>query len=110
MLEVTKVDLARADVLLKSLKRCKVSDLEGEEILAFAQSWHWLVTIFDRIKEDLKASDLVAQLAALEATQKAEAEKAKIAAEAAQEALEVPPEVRSMKNLEAITARKKPRK
>lgn len=53
MLEFTKTDLARCDTVLKALKRGKY-ELEGEEVLAFAQSFGWLATLFERMKADIE--------------------------------------------------------
>ncbi len=51
-MEFTKTDLARLETVMKILKRGKY-DLEGEEVLAFAQAFHWVSATFDRIKEHL---------------------------------------------------------
>jgi hypothetical protein len=53
MLEFTKVDLARAETVMKALKRGKY-ELEGDEVLAFAQAFAWISVVFDRIKADLE--------------------------------------------------------
>ncbi len=53
MLDFTKTDLARAETVIKALKRGKY-ELEGEEVLAFAQAFAWISVVFDRIKADLE--------------------------------------------------------
>lgn len=58
-MEVTKTDLARAEVVMKALKRGKY-DLEGEEVLAFAQAFHWVAELFGRIKTSLDTPPPVA--------------------------------------------------
>lgn len=52
MIEFTKVDLARLENVIKAVKRGKY-ELEGEEILAFAQSFAWLSALFDKIQSDI---------------------------------------------------------
>lgn len=52
MLEFTKIDLARCETVIKALKRGKY-ELEGDEVLAFAQAFAWLSQAFDRISFDL---------------------------------------------------------
>jgi hypothetical protein len=52
MLEFTKTDLARCETVMKALKRGKY-ELEGDEVLAFAQAFAWLSQTFDRISTDL---------------------------------------------------------
>jgi hypothetical protein len=51
-MQFTKTDLARLEQLLKALRRGKY-DLEGEEVLAFAQCFHWAGALFDAMKESL---------------------------------------------------------
>lgn len=53
MLEFTKSDLARLDTTMKALKRGKY-ELEGEEVLAFAQAFAYVSDLFDRIKADIE--------------------------------------------------------
>ncbi len=52
MLEVTKTDLVRCDTVLKALRRGKY-ELEGEEVLAFAQAFGWLADHHEKIKAAL---------------------------------------------------------
>jgi hypothetical protein len=52
MLEFTKTDLARCETVIKALKRGKY-ELEGDEVLAFAQAFSWLSNTFDRIHADI---------------------------------------------------------
>jgi len=54
MIEFTKTDLARMDTVMKALKRGKY-ELEGEEVLAFAQAFAWVSVTFDRIKSAMEA-------------------------------------------------------
>ena len=51
-MEVTATDAARLKVLLTALKRGKY-DLEGEEVLAFAQMFHWASELAVRISTAL---------------------------------------------------------
>jgi hypothetical protein len=51
-MEVTKTDLARLETVMKILKRGKY-ELEGEEVLAFAQAFHWVSATFDKITQHL---------------------------------------------------------
>lgn len=51
-MEVSKVDLARCETIIKALKRGKY-ELEGEEVLAFAQCFAWLGALHERIKTTL---------------------------------------------------------
>lgn len=53
MLDFTKTDLARCDTVMKALKRGKY-ELEGEEVLAFAQAFAWLSFQFERMKTDIE--------------------------------------------------------
>jgi len=48
-IEVTDVDSARVGVLMTALKRGKW-ELEGEEILAFAQVFSWAAELQGRLK------------------------------------------------------------
>lgn len=52
MIEFNKVDLARLENVIKALKRGKY-ELEGDEILAFAQSFAWLSSLFDKMQADI---------------------------------------------------------
>lgn len=52
-MEVTKVDLMRADTILRVIRRGQF-DLEGEEVLAFAQAYHWQAELVGRIKKELE--------------------------------------------------------
>ncbi len=54
MLELTKTDLARLDNVRKALLKGKY-ELEGDEVLAFAQSFHWLNAHYERVKAALEA-------------------------------------------------------
>jgi len=54
MLEFTKTDLARCDTVMKALKRGKY-ELEGEEVLAFAQAFAWLSAHYELMKNDIEA-------------------------------------------------------
>ncbi|TXH10648.1 MAG: hypothetical protein E6R04_04765 [Spirochaetes bacterium] len=54
MLEVTKTDLVRCETVLKALRRGKY-ELEGEEVLAFAQAFGWLADHAEKIKAALAA-------------------------------------------------------
>lgn len=51
-MEVTKVDIARAENVIRALKRGKF-EVEGEEILAFAQSFAWLGELIGRVQAAL---------------------------------------------------------
>jgi hypothetical protein len=52
MIEFNKVDLARLETVMKALKRGKY-ELEGDEVLAFSQSFAWLSSLFDKIQADI---------------------------------------------------------
>jgi hypothetical protein len=54
-MEVTKTDLARLETVMKILKRGKY-ELEGEEVLAFAQAFHWVSATFDKIAQHLASA------------------------------------------------------
>jgi hypothetical protein len=58
MIEFTKIDLARMDTILKMVRRGKY-ELEGEEVLAFAQAYAWAMTTMDRMKASLEAPEPV---------------------------------------------------
>ena len=51
-MQFTKTDLARLEQLLKALRRGKY-ELEGEEVLAFAQCFAWASTLHEAIKDSL---------------------------------------------------------
>ena len=51
-MKVNDTDKKRAENLAKMLRRGKW-ELEGEEILAFAQTYNWLGTMLIRMDEDL---------------------------------------------------------
>lgn len=53
MPEFTKTDLARCETVMKALKRGKY-ELEGDEILAFAQAFAWLSAQFERIRSEVE--------------------------------------------------------
>jgi len=55
-IEVTATDLTRIKVVLSSLKRGKW-ELEGEEILAFAQGFGWVAELQGRVKAALDTPD-----------------------------------------------------
>lgn len=61
-MEVTKLDLTRADNLIKMLKRGKY-ELEGEEVLGFAQTFHWVATLKLKIEDELAPKPPAAALA-----------------------------------------------
>lgn len=52
-MEVTKTDLIRATVVLTALRRGKY-DMQGDEVLAFAQAFTWLTELHDRVKLSLE--------------------------------------------------------
>lgn len=52
-MEVTKTDLARADTILRCIRRGQY-DLEGEEVLAFAQAYSWMADLLGRMKASLE--------------------------------------------------------
>lgn len=54
MIEFTKGDLVKLTNIMGALKRGKY-DLEGDEVLALAQSFAWISQLADRIKADLDA-------------------------------------------------------
>lgn len=64
-MEFTKTDLARLETVMKILKRGKY-ELEGEEVLAFAQAFHWVSATFDKIREHLTTPPPVVKPAPLE--------------------------------------------
>lgn len=51
MLEFSKLDLARLETVMKALKRGKY-ELEGDEVLAFAQAFAYLSSLYEKIKTD----------------------------------------------------------
>lgn len=53
-MEFTKTDLVRLETVLKMVRRGKY-ELEGEEVLAFAQAYAWGTGMMDRIKVALEA-------------------------------------------------------
>jgi hypothetical protein len=53
-MEVSKVDLARVDNVLKALSKAKYDDLLCGEILAFAQCYHWLIEFQSRLTKALE--------------------------------------------------------
>lgn len=53
MIEFTKPDLNKLITVMAALKRGKY-ELEGEEVLAFAQSFAWLSQLSDKVKADLE--------------------------------------------------------
>lgn len=52
-MDVVKVDLVRANTLMSMFRRGKY-ELEGEEVLAFAQGVAWLVDLTTKIKVELE--------------------------------------------------------
>lgn len=53
-MDVTKVDAAICDTVVKALKRGKY-ELEGDEILAFAQAFAWVAELKARIENAVAA-------------------------------------------------------
>lgn len=53
MIEVTKGDLHKVINVMAALKRGKY-EVDGEEVLALAQSFAWLSQFADKIKADLE--------------------------------------------------------
>lgn len=53
MIEFTKPDLNKLITVMAALKRGKF-ELEGEEVLAMAQSFAWLSQLADKIKADIE--------------------------------------------------------
>lgn len=54
--EIAETDSIRLSNLLAFLKRGKC-ELQGEEVLAFAQSWHWAIGHLAKVKESLAAPE-----------------------------------------------------
>lgn len=54
VLQVTATDIARIKTVLSALKRGKWTELEGEEILAFAQAFGWTAQLASRLEASLK--------------------------------------------------------
>lgn len=53
MIEFTKADLNKVINVMAALKRGKY-EVDGEEVLAFAQSFAWLSQLADKIKTQLE--------------------------------------------------------
>lgn len=50
----TDVDLRRVQVLISALKRAKFDDMHGEELLAFAQVYQWVLSLAGTIQQETK--------------------------------------------------------
>ena len=59
-MQFTKTDLARLEQLLKVFRRGKY-ELEGEEVLAFAQCFHWAGALCETVKESLVPKPVVTE-------------------------------------------------
>jgi hypothetical protein len=59
-IEVGEVDLRRLNVILTAMKKGKW-ELEGEEVLAFAQCFHWAAELQGKIKTALVPAPIVVE-------------------------------------------------
>lgn len=57
--EVNATDLKRLEVLMRALGPKGKWELDGDEILAFAQVRHWVVDLRDRVKSAITGLNIV---------------------------------------------------
>jgi len=54
MMDIKKEDLPKLENICIALRKGKQNDFSGEEALAFAQAYQWLIGIYMRILEQAK--------------------------------------------------------
>lgn len=59
-LEVSDADIKKCENLLKAMKKPTWSH-EGEQALAFADAWLWLISVWDKMKQAVTAEAMAAQ-------------------------------------------------